>query len=213
MRQSAPLANKPAAMTFVEAAAVCDGATLALACLKPVNLQKGRRILIYGASGSIGTAGVQLARYHDAYITAVCREKNAELVKSLGANEVIDYTKRDFTKEGGKYDVILDAAGKLSFAQCRDSLNKGGTYIATDRLRNLVLVLLTARIGDKKVRLLIAKYTKKDVLFLKDLIETGKYRAVIDRCYPLDQVVEATRYVETEHKAGNVVLTIGGDCL
>ncbi len=211
MRESAALAHKPAGMTFEEAAAVCDGAILALMCLRPADLRRGRRILIYGASGSIGTAGVQLAKFFEADVTAVCNTKNVELVRSLGADEVIDYTQEDFTKNGQTYDVIFDAVGKHSFRRCRGSLKRGGVYIATDHLQNLVLALWTARIGDKRVLFPIPpRYTKKDVLFLKELIEAGKYRAVIDRCYPLEDVVEATRYVETEQKTGNVVLTING---
>ena len=209
MRESAALAHKPAAMTFEEAAAVCDGAMLALGCLRQADLGKGRRILVYGASGSIGTAGVQLAKYFGADVTAVCGTKNAELVRSLGADEVIDYTQEDFTKNGERYDVIFDAVGKLSFGRCRNSLKPGGMYLPTDGLWNLILVPLTSLVGDKKVRFAIPpRFTKKDVLFLKELIEAGKYRAVIDRSYPLEDIVEATRYVETERKTGNVVLTV-----
>jgi len=212
MRESDRIAHKPAGMSFEEAAAVCDGGLNALWCLRLAHLrkgQKGRRVLIYGASGAIGTAGVQLARYFGAEVTAVCSTKNLELVRSLGADRVIDYTQEDFTKNGQTYDVIFDAVGKHSFRRCRGSLKRGGSYLATDGLRNLVLALWTSRIGDKKVIFSIPpRYTKKDVLFLKKLIEAGSYRAVIDRCYPLEDVVEATRYVETEHKIGNVVLTI-----
>ena len=209
MRESAALAHKPAAMTFEEAAAVCDGAMLALGCLRQADLRKGRRILVYGASGSIGTAGVQLAKYFGADVTAVCGTKNAELVRSLGADWVIDYTQEDFTKSGETYDAIFDAVGKLSFGRCRNSLKPGGIYLPTDGLWNLILMPLTSRFGDKRVRFAIPpRFTKKDVLFLKELIEAGKYRAVVDRSYPLEDVVEATRYVETERKTGNVILTV-----
>jgi NADPH:quinone reductase-like Zn-dependent oxidoreductase len=171
---------------------------------------KPKRILIYGAAGSMGTAGVQLASYFDAHVTGVCNTKNVELVRSLGADEVIDYTQEDFTENGQTYDVIFDAVGKHSFSRCTGSLRRGGVYIATDHWRNLVLAVWTARIGDKRVLFPIPpRYAKKDVLFLKELIEAGKYRAVIDRSYPLEQVVAATRYVETEQKTGNVVLTLG----
>jgi NADPH:quinone reductase-like Zn-dependent oxidoreductase len=211
MQESAPLAHKPTNMSFEEAAAVCDGATLALMGLRRADLHKGRRILIYGASGSIGTAGVQLAKYFEANVTAVCNTKNVEIVKSLGADEVIDYTQEDFTKNGQTYDVIFDAVGKHSLKRCEGSLSRGGIYLATDGLQNLLLALWTSRFGDKKVIFPIPpRYTKKDILFLKELIEVGRYRAVIDRCYPLSDVVEATRYVETEQKTGNVVLTING---
>jgi len=210
MRESARIAHKPAGMSFEEAAAVCDGALNALGCLRRANLRKGQRILIYGASGSIGTAGVQLARYFGADVTAVCNTKNLELVRSLGADTVIDYTQDDFTKNGQTYDVIFDAVGKHSFRRCRGSLKRGGIYIPTDGPQNLILVLWTSRIGDKKVIFPSQRATKKDVLFLKELVEAGKYRAVIDRSYRLEQVVDATRYVETEQKTGNVVLTING---
>ena len=209
MQESAPLAHKPAGMSFEEAAAVCDGVILALMGLRAAGLRKGQKIVIYGASGSIGTAGVQLARYFEADVTAVCNTKNLELVRSLGADRVIDYTQEDFTKNGETYDVIFDAVGKHSFRRCRASLKQGGMFVATDGLRNLILALWTPRLGGKKVMFPIPpRYTKKDVLFLKELIETGRYRAVIDRRYPLEEVVEATMYVETKQKTGNVVLTI-----
>jgi NADPH:quinone reductase-like Zn-dependent oxidoreductase len=192
IRASGALGHMPAGMPFAEAAAVCDGAILALNCLRPADLRNGQRILIYGASGSIGTAGVQLARYFGADVTAVCNTKNVELVRSVGADEAIDYTQADFTKNGRSYDVILDAVGDLSFKRCRGSLKRGGVYLAIDGLRNLVLAVWTARIGGKRVRFSIPpRFTTKDVLFLKELIEAGKYRAVIDRSYPLEQVVEA----------------------
>jgi NADPH:quinone reductase-like Zn-dependent oxidoreductase len=200
-------------MTFEEAAAVCDGAIEALTQLRRADLRKGQGILVYGASGSVGTAGVQLATYLGAHVTAVCNTKNVELVRSLGADEVIDYLQEDFTKNGETYDVVFDAVGKHSFRRCRRSLKPSGIYLATDlgfMWHVPLLALLTRWIGDKRVTLAVAKFTKKDVLFLKELIEAGKYRAVIDRRYPLEQVVEATRYVETGQKTGNVVLTVDG---
>ena len=212
--ETAPLAHKPASMSFEQAAAVCDGASLALACLRKGDLREGRSIVVYGASGSVGTAAVQLARHFGADVTAVCNTKNLELVASLGADDVVDYTQEDFTKNGKTYDVIFDAVGKHSFRRCRRSLKPRGIYIDTDvgfLWHVPVLALLTRRIGDKKVYLGIVRYTKEDVLFLKQLIEEGKYRAVIDRTYPLEEVVAATRYVETEQKTGNVVLTVSGD--
>ena len=195
--ESAPLAPKPTGMTFEEAAAVCDGAILALSYLRRVDLQKRRKILIYGASGSIGTAGVQLAKYFDADVTAVCNTRNVELVRGLGADRVIDYTQEDFTKSGERYDVVFDAVGKLSFKRCRGSLKPGGSYGSTDLgpyWQNPFLALWTSRIGEMKV-----------------LVEAGTYRAVIDRRYPLEDVVEASRYVETGQKTGNVVLTVSHD--
>ena len=212
VRESAPLAQMPAGISFEEAAAVCDGAILALGCLRRAGLRQGQTILVYGASGAIGTAGVQLAKYFDASVAAVCNTKNLELVRSLGADEVVDYTQEDFTKNGKTYDVIFDAVGKHSFRRCRGSLKRGGIYVATDGWENLFLALWTSRIGNKRVVMDIPpRYRKKDVVFLKELIEAGKYRAIIDRCYPLEDVVEAHRYVETQQKTGNVVLTVNGD--
>jgi NADPH:quinone reductase-like Zn-dependent oxidoreductase len=212
MRESAPLAKKPAGMTFEEAASVCDGAILALTCLRRAGIHSGQRVLIYGASGSIGTAAVQLARHFDAHVTAVCNTKNIETVRSLGADEVIDYTKEDFTKNDARYDIIFDAVGKHSFRRSRRVLNRGGFFVETDlgfMWQNPLWALLTKRIGDRKLLFPIPKYAKQDVLFLKELIEAGQYRAVIDRRYPLELVVEATKYVETRQKTGNVVLTVG----
>jgi NADPH:quinone reductase-like Zn-dependent oxidoreductase len=209
MRVSGRIAVMPAGLSFEEAAPICDGALNALTCLTAGDLRKGRSIVVYGASGAIGTAGVQLARYFDADVTAVCSTKNLELVKSLGADRVIDYTREDFTKNGQTYDVIFDAVGKHSFRRSRGSLKPGGVYLPTDGLANLTWALWTSRIGDKKVIFQIPpRQTKQDVLFLKGLVEAGKFRAVIDRRYPLEDVIEATRYVETEQKVGNVVLTL-----
>ena len=211
VRESSRIAQMPAAATFEEAAPVSDGAFNALWCLRVGNLRKGQAILIYGASGAIGTAGVQLARYFGADITAVCSTKNVELMRSLGADRVVDYTMEDFTKNGETYDVIFDAVGKHSFKRCKNSLAPGGVYLATDGFRNLILALWTSRFGNKKVRFqLPPQYAQKDLVLLKELIEAGKYRAVIDRRYPLEAVAEAARYVETEQKTGNVVLAIGG---
>jgi NADPH:quinone reductase-like Zn-dependent oxidoreductase len=209
VRQSARIAHMPAGLSFEEAAPICDGALNALMCLKMADLRGGRTILIYGASGAIGTAGVQLAKHFGADVTAVCSTKNLELVRSLGADRVIDYTHEDFTKNGKTYDVIFDAVGKHSFKRCRDSLKPGGVYLPTDGPINMLLAILPARKGAKRVVFQIPpRIPKRDVLFLKELVEAGTYRPVIDRCYPLEDVVEATRYVETQQKVGNVVLTV-----
>ena len=209
VRQGAALAHKPAGVGFEEAAAVCDGVILALMGLRPADVRKGRSILVYGASGSIGTAAVQLSRYFGADVTGVCGTKNLALVSNLGADQVIDYTREDFTESGQTYDVIFDAVGKQSFRRCRGSLNPGGIYLATDDLRNLFLAQWT-RSGNKKVIFPVPpRYTKQDVVFLKGLMQAGGYRAVIDRSYPLADVIEASRYVGTEQKTGNVVLTVG----
>ncbi|GHO47521.1 NAD(P)-dependent alcohol dehydrogenase [Ktedonospora formicarum] len=181
----------------------------ALWCLRQANLKPGQKVLIYGASGAIGTAGVQLARSFGADVTAVCNTKHLELVKSLGANQVIDYTQEDFTKNDQTYDIIFDVVGKHSFRRCKDRLSKGGSYLATDGLKNLFLALWTSWIGEKKIIFSIPpRYTKEDVCHLKELIEAKRYRTVIDRYYKLEEVVDATRYVETEQKTGNVILIV-----
>jgi NADPH:quinone reductase-like Zn-dependent oxidoreductase len=211
VRENGVLAHKPAGMTFEEAAAVCDGALVARTCLSTADLRKGRTIVVYGASGSIGTAAVQLGKHFEAEVTAVCNAKNVEVVRSLGADEVIDYLKEDFTKNGKTYDVVFDAVGKHSFRRCRRSLKPGGIYITTDlgfMWHVPLLALLTRWFGSRRATLGIGKYRREDVLLLKELIEAGKYRAVVDRTYPLEDVVEATRYVETGQKTGNVVLTV-----
>jgi NADPH:quinone reductase-like Zn-dependent oxidoreductase len=211
VRESARMSHMPAGMSFEDAAPITDGGLNALTCLKQADLRKGRRILIYGASGAIGTAAVQLARYFDADVTAVCGTKNLKLVKSLGADRVIDYTQEDFTKSGQTYHVIFDAVGKHSFKRSRDSLEPGGIFLPTDGFENLFLALWPSRKEDKRVVFQIPpRQPKQDVIFLKELVEAGKFRPVIDRRYPLEDVVEATRYVETEQKTGNVVLTING---
>ena len=209
VRQSGPLAPMPVGATFDEAAAVCDGAILTLNCLRPGKVRTGQSVIVYGASGSMGTAGVQLAKAFGATVTAVCMAKHFDLVRSLGADEVIDYTQEDFTRSGSTYDAIFDSVGKLSFAGCKGALKPGGVYLPTDGLRNLALNTWTSRIGDRKVVFKIPpKFSKQDVIFLKGLMEAGKYRAVIDRRYPLEQVVEATKYVELHQKVGNVVVTV-----
>ena len=204
-----PLAHMPADLSFEEAGAVCDGALLTLNCLRPAGALEGKRMLVFGASGSMGTAGVQLAKHFGAHVTAVCNTPNVELVRSLGADEVIDYLQEDFTKNGETYDVIFDAVGLHSFRRCKASLAPTGVYLPTDGLRNVAWWLLHKRVGDKKVLFeLPPRMRKEDVLFLKGLIEAGEYRAVIDRAYPLEDVVEAYRYVDTKQKVGNVVLTV-----
>lgn len=207
VRESAPIAIKPAGVSFEEAAAVCDGAILALTCLRAGDVQPGKRVLVYGASGSIGTAGVQLAKHFGAQVTAVCNTPNVEVVRSLGADEVIDYTQEDFATGGGPYDLVFDAVGKISLGRCRAVLGRGGLYIGTDLgflWQNPFLAMVS-----RKVKFPIPRYRKEQVVLIKELMEKGAYRAVIDRRYPLEEVVEATRYVETGEKTGNVVLTVG----
>jgi NADPH:quinone reductase-like Zn-dependent oxidoreductase len=204
-----PLTRIPEGLSFEQAAGVADGAFCALNGMRPVTVE-GKDVLVYGASGSIGTAAVQLASHFGARVTAVCNTKNVELVRSLGADEVIDYLQEDFTKNGKTYDVIFDAVGKESFRRCKASLKRGGFYLPSDGFRNFFLWLYHKRFGDKKVVFEFPRFRKADLLLLAELLEAGRYRPVIDRVYPLEDVVEATRYVETQQKIGNVVLTLNG---
>lgn len=209
--KAARLAHIPAGITFEQAAAVCDGFHQGLTCLRAAGAHTGQRILVYGASGSCGTACVQLARHYGAHVTAVCNGRNVELVRSLGADEVIDYEREDFAERGPVYDAVIDAVGKRrSFLRNRRSLAPGGVFIPTDGLRNLALAPFTSRLGRKRMRFHIGTWTHEDLLFLRELLESGAYRAVVDRTYPLESVVEATRYVESWQKTGNVVLTVNG---
>jgi NADPH:quinone reductase-like Zn-dependent oxidoreductase len=206
--ESRIVAHMPASMTFEEAAAICDGAYQGLNCLRAAGVREGQRILVYGASGSCGTACVQLAKHFGAQVTAVTNTGNLELVRSLGADEVIDYTREDFGQNGKTYDAVIDAVGKRrSFFRNRRSLEPGGVFVPTDGLRNFAIAPLT-RLGRRRMRFNMGKWTKDDLLFVKELVGTGEYRAVIDSTYPLEDVVEATRRVDSWQKTGNVVLTV-----
>jgi NADPH:quinone reductase-like Zn-dependent oxidoreductase len=210
VRESSPLALKPAGMSFEEAASVGDGMILADTCLAWVGVRAGQRIMVYGASGSIGTAAVQLARHLGAEVTAVCGSDGLEAVRSLGPDELLDYQQQEVVRPGETYDVVFDAVGKTSFGRWRSSLRRGGIYASTDfgpKGQNPFLSVLTWKLAPKRVMMPLPRYKQAHVRRLKELIEAGEYRAVIDRTYPLDQVVEATRYVESERKIGNVVLT------
>jgi NADPH:quinone reductase-like Zn-dependent oxidoreductase len=204
------LTNKPANMTYEEAATIPVIANTALHFIRDLgNVQAGQKVLINGASGGIGTFAVQLAKYYGAEVTGVCSTTNLEMVKSLGADKVIDYTKEDFTKSGQTYDVILDAVGKSSFSRCKSSLKKKGIYLVTlPKLAVLLQMLWTPIIGSKKVKMEGAPAKVENLLFLKELIEAGQLKTVIDRRYPLEQTAEAFRYVEKGHKKGNVVITV-----
>lgn len=207
--QTAHMTQLPASTTFDEGASICDGGLYALWPLKFARIQPGERVLVYGASGAIGTAAVQLAKSFGAEVTAVCPGRTHELMAQLGADHALDYTREDFSKNGQKYDVIMDAVGKHSYARSKDSLKPGGRYLATDHLSNLWLHFWTKRVGDRRVIFSIPpRATKQDVEMFRALIEAGKYRAVVDRTYPMAAVIEAARYVETEQKVGNVILQI-----
>jgi NADPH:quinone reductase-like Zn-dependent oxidoreductase len=215
MPETGALAIKPANISYEEAASVPNGALTALPFLRDKGkIQSGQTVLIYGASGSVGAAAVQLARYFGAEVTGVCSTVNLEWVKSLGANLVIDYTQEDFTENGKTYDVIFDTVGKRSFSECKGSLTDEGIYLATVPTPVIMLqALWTARSGSKKVKFVAtglrpAREKIKDLVFLTELIEAGKIKPVIDRRYPLEQIAEAHRYVEKGHKKGNVVITV-----
>jgi len=207
--EEAILAAKPAKMTFEEAAAGPVSSLAALFYLRRGGIQSGQKVLINGASGALGTAAVQLAKHFEAEVTGVCSTGNLEMVKALGADEVIDYTQEDFTKNGQSYDIIFDAVGKRSFSQCKGSLKRAGVYLlSVPTLAILLQTLWTSMIGDKKAILAVPKSTIEDLNFLKELMEAGKLKPVIDRTYPLEQIVEAHRYVDKGHKKGNVVITV-----
>lgn len=210
--EDGPVAKKPANMTYEEAVAIVEGGLTALPCLRDyAKMQNGQSILINGASGSVGTAAIQLAKHFGAVVTGVCSSSNLELVKSLGADKVIDYTKEDFTENDQVYDAILAIAGKSSFSKCRKSLKPGGVYL-TDQL-SLGVIPQILNIRSKRailaftgLRPAVAKI--KDLDYLRQLTEAGKLQSVIDKCYPLEQAVEAHKYVEKGRKKGNVVITM-----
>jgi NADPH:quinone reductase-like Zn-dependent oxidoreductase len=203
------MAKKPANMTYEEAAAVPFSGLEALHSLRKANVRNGQKVLIIGAGGSIGTAAVQLAKYYGAEVTGVDKPGKLEMLRSIGADHVIDYTKEDFTKSGQTYDVILDTAGKSSFSGSLRSLKENGTYLnANPGLLARFRRQGTSKRSSKKVILWTAGYTVDNLLALKELIEAGKIKAIIDRRYPLEQVPEAHRYVDTGQKKGNVVITM-----
>jgi len=208
LKEDGPRVTKPANLTFEEAAVIPFGSLSALHFLRRGNIQKGQRVLIYGASGAVGTAAVQLAKYFGADVTGVCSGANVDLVKSLGAGEVIDYTKQNFASPA-RYDLIFHTVGKISFSAALRSLKPGGVYASALFLAPILRKPRAWAAGRKRLVGGIAKPKAEDLVFLRGLIEAGKLKAVIDRRYPLDQIVEAHRFVEGGHKKGNVVITVG----
>jgi NADPH:quinone reductase-like Zn-dependent oxidoreductase len=211
MAEGGTLAIIPEGITYEAAAPITEGAHYALCNTRAAKIKSGQNVLINGATGAIGSAAVQLVKYFGATVTAVCSTKHIDLVRLLGADTVIDYTKEDFTKTGQTFDVVFDAVGKSSFGKCKPLLRKGGIYMSTElgyMSQNPFLALITPLFGGKKVLFPIPVTRKEDVLFLKALVETGKFKPVIDRHYPLEQIVDAYRYVETGQKIGNVIITV-----
>ena len=203
------VALKPDNLNFEEAAGIFFGGNTALHFLNKGDIKKGQRVLIIGASGSLGTSAVQLAKYFGAEVTGVCGTSNIDLVKSLGAKHVIDYTKENFVQSSETYDIIFDTLGKSSFSKAKHSLNKNGKFLAANAgLSDYAQMLWTAIFGSKKVVAGIAYEKIENLLFLKELIETGKLKPVIDKAYHLEEMVEAHRYVEKGHKRGNVVVKV-----
>jgi NADPH:quinone reductase-like Zn-dependent oxidoreductase len=211
MNEKGSLALKPSNMSFEEAASVVDGASTALFFLRDkADIQRGQKVLILGASGGIGTFAVQLAKVFGAEVTGICSTRNLDLIKSLGADKVIDYTKEDFTTTGETFDIIFDTAGKSSFGHCRASLTKDGIYLVTTGaiIKNYLLTLWTKLASHKKFIFAMSVEKAEALKFIRELIESGKLKTVIDRTYPLEQIVEAHRYVEYGHKQGNVVIKV-----
>jgi len=203
--------NMPDNLSFDEAAPLTEGAHYALVDIRAAKVKNGQNVLVYGATGAIGSAAVQLLKHFGAIVTAVCNTKNVSMVKSLGADTVIDYQTQDFTKTENRFDFIFDAVGKSSFGQCKPLLSEKGIYISTELGKNgenLLFALTTPLWRGKRLLFPIPSITKQDILFLKELVEKGEYKPVIDSFYRLDQIVEAYKYVETGQKTGNVILKI-----
>lgn len=201
----------PDNLSFHEAAALTEGAHYALVDIQAAKIERGQNVLVYGATGAIGSSAVQLLKHFGTKVTAVCNTKNVMLVKSLGADIVIDYQTQDFTQTENKFQFIFDAVGKSSFGQCKPLLTEKGIYISTElgkNSENIFFALTTPMWGGKKVLFPIPTINKEDVIFLKELVEKGEYKPLIDRHYKLDQIVEAYKYVESEQKTGNVVIKI-----
>jgi NADPH:quinone reductase-like Zn-dependent oxidoreductase len=211
MPQDGSLATMPANLTYQEAAPSTEGSHYALAHIRAAKIQSGQDVLVYGATGAIGSAAVQLLKSLGARVTAVCGTDNVELVKGLGADKVVDYTAEDFTRDEQRYDVILDSVGKSSFGECKRLLKASGIYLSSElgpRAQNPFLALIAPLHGGKKVLFPIPKHDQAMMGYFRGLLESGAFKPVVDRTYPLDQIVEAYRYVETGQKIGNVVISV-----
>jgi NADPH:quinone reductase-like Zn-dependent oxidoreductase len=212
MPEGGPLATMPANTTYEEVAPSTEGSLYALSLIRNANVRSGQDVLVYGATGAIGSAAVQILKHIGAVVTAVCRTEHMELVSGLGADRVVDYTAGDFTRDDQAYDVVLDAVGKSSFGRCRRLLKPGGIYLSSDLgplSQNPILALVTPLFRGKKVMFPIPpKHDQKIVSEFKEMIEAGAFTPLVDRSYPLDRIVEAYRYVETGQKIGNVVIAI-----
>ncbi len=205
------ITTMPIGLNFIESAPIAEGAHYALGNIRASKIERGQNALVYGATGAIGSAAVQLLKHFGVNVVAVSNTKNVALVKSLGADSVIDYQTQDFTKTDKKFQFIFDAVGKSSFNQCKPLLTEKGIYISTElgkNAENIFYALTTPIFGGKKVLFPIPSINKQDVIFLKELVERGEFKPIIDRHYKLDQIVEAYKYVETGQKTGNVVIIV-----
>ena len=211
MAENGPITKMPANSTYEEAAPITEGGHYALCDIRAAKVSPGQKVLVNGATGAIGSAAVQLCRYFDTEVTAVCATPHLERIRLLGAKTVIDYTKEDFTKIVDRFDFIFDAVGKSTFGKCKPLLKTGGIYISTELGKggqNPFLALITPLLGGKKLLFPLPTISKADVIFLKELVESGQFKPLIDRKYPMEQMVEATKYVETGQKIGNVVIKV-----
>jgi NADPH:quinone reductase-like Zn-dependent oxidoreductase len=210
MPEKGALIKKPTNLSYEEAAAISLAGSTALFFIRDLGkIQAGQKILIHGASGAIGTYAVQLARYYGAEVTGVCSATNAEMVKSLGADKVIDYTKEDFTKSDERYDFVFGVVGKTTFSECKDLLKQKGIYLENMlELKDMLRMMWTSIFGGKKIKGGVSRESVENLNFFLELIKAGKLKPVIDRSYPLEQIVEAFQYVEQGHKKGNVIITV-----
>jgi len=212
VRADGSVATMPSGATFEEAAAATEGSHYALAVIRGVGIQAGDNVMVYGATGGIGSAAVQLLKSIGARVTAVCATEHLALVEGLGADRVVDYTAQDFTQDEQQYDLVFDAVGKSTFGRCKRLLTPSGVYSPTDLgpgWQNPPLILITRLFGNKRVMIPLPRHHQRMINYFKELMESGEFKPVIDRRYALDEIVEAYRYVETGQKIGNVVITVG----